>query len=129
MRAPKRKRPPPRRLAPPPPDVDVDAAATAARYVGSAEHKAFPSFAGPPRLRADATPCPPTLSDADELTKWLRRAISLRQTSDRWEGGFPRYAWLDVDGTVFEARHLGPGSGQYKGYALTPDQRPKGLGA
>lgn len=129
VRAPKRRRPPPRRLADPPSDVDVEAAAAGAQYVGSAEHKSFPSFAGPARLRADATPCSPTLADANELTLWLRRAISARQTSGRWEGGFLRYAWLDVDGTVYEARQLGPGSGQYKGYALSSDQRPAGLGA
>ena len=28
-----------------------------ARYLGSAEHKAYPSSAGPPALRSDATPC------------------------------------------------------------------------
>ena len=127
VRAPRRKRPLPRRLAEPPPNVDIEAAAAAARYVGSAEHKSYPSSAGPPRLRADATPCPPTLSDMDELTRWLRRAISARQTSGRWEGGFPRYAWLDVEGTVYEARQLGPGSGEYKGYALEAEQRPRGL--
>ena len=127
VRAPRRKRPLPRRLGEPPPDVDIEAAAAAARYVGSAEHKSYPSSAGPPRLRADATPCPPTLSDAAELTQWLRRAISARQTSGRWEGGFPRYAWLDVEGTVYEARQLGPGSGEYKGYPLEAEQRPRGL--
>lgn len=62
-----------------------------------------------------------------ELTRWIRQAIAAQQTSDRWDGGFPRYAWLEVEGTVYEARQLGPGSGQYKGYALTNDERPAGL--
>lgn len=127
MRAPKRKRRLPRKLGNPSSGIDVEAAAANAEYVGSAEHKSFPSFAGPPRLRADATPCPPSLSDRDHLTGWLKKAIAERQTSARWEGGFPRYAWLDVEGTCYEARQLGPGSGQYKGYALEPEERPKGL--
>jgi hypothetical protein len=114
-------------MAEPPAGADVEAAASVARYVGSAEHKSFPSFAGAPRLRADATKCPPHLADAEELTEWLRRAIRSQQTSGRWEGGFPRYAWLAVEGTVFEARQLGPGSGQYKGYPLVPGEAPKGL--
>ena len=33
-----------------------------ARYMGSAEHKAYPSPAGPPALRSDATPCAPGIS-------------------------------------------------------------------
>lgn len=40
----------------------IERVARAARYVGSAEHKAYPSTAGPPALRSDATPCDPTLS-------------------------------------------------------------------
>lgn len=127
VRAPKRKRPLPRRVEDPPSNVDVDAAASAAEYVGSPEHKSFPSFAGPPKLRADATKCPPSLSDASQLTEWLQRAISSRQTSGRWDGGFPRYAWLEVEGIVYEARQLGPGSAQYKGYPLIPEERPRGL--
>lgn len=127
MRAPRRRRAAPRRLATPPEEVDINAAASAARYVGSAEHKSYPSFAGPPRLRADATPCPPNLSDPNALTDWLRRAIAASQTSARWEGGFPRYVWLVVGGQCFEARQLGPGSGHYKGYALRADECPPGL--
>lgn len=67
------------------------------------------------------------MSDQDELTDYIRRAIRSGQTGALWEGGFPRYAWLDIDGTCFEARQLGPGSGQYKGYALTDDQRPPSI--
>lgn len=118
MRAPSRRRPLPRKLGAPPEGTDVTAAAQAAVYVGSAEHKSYPPFAGPPRLRADATRCSPEVSDASVITRWVRSAIAAGQTSALWEGGFPRYAWLDVDGTCFEARQLGPGSGQYKGYSL-----------
>ena len=50
--------------------------ARAARYVGSAEHKDYPSPAGPPRLRADATKCDPELhGDFQVLGGWLQVAI------------------------------------------------------
>jgi hypothetical protein len=52
----------------------------------------------------------------------------LGETDQRTLGRrLPRYAWLDVEGTVYEARQLGPGSGEYKGYALEAEQRPRGL--
>ena len=40
----------------------AESVARKARYVGSAEHKGYPSAAGPPALRSDATPCDPGIS-------------------------------------------------------------------
>ena len=57
MRAPRRHRPR-KRVMQVPPDVELDCLADQVTYVGSPEHKGIPSFAGPPRLRADASCCP-----------------------------------------------------------------------
>jgi hypothetical protein len=127
MRAPKRRRPQRREFASPPADVDLEALAERAEYVGSGEHKSYPSFAGPPKLRATATRCDPSLADQDELTGWLRDGIRKGQVGTLWEGDFPRYVWVSRQGTWYEGRLVNPGLGQYKGYALTEEQHPKGL--
>ncbi|MGH3160023.1 MAG: hypothetical protein ACRDNF_26075, partial [Streptosporangiaceae bacterium] len=55
MRAPKRRRPARRGIARPPTEVNLETLAERASYVDSSEHKSFPSFAGRPKLRADAS--------------------------------------------------------------------------
>ena len=128
MRAHRRRRPQRRAIASAPPGADVEAAANGAEYVGSAEHKSYPSPAGPPRLRHnDATRCPPELRDFDRLTGWLREAITRGQVDGTWEDGFPRYVWHVEAGECWEARHTRAGPGQYKAYRLEADQWPKGL--
>ncbi|MGH3871921.1 MAG: hypothetical protein ACRDSR_10480 [Pseudonocardiaceae bacterium] len=93
-------------------------------YVGSGEHKTYPSFAGPPHPRADASKCDPRLADQDELTRWLRQAIRCGRTGGLWEGDFPRYVWHRVGQVWYEARLVNRELGQYKGYPLSPDERP-----
>ncbi len=127
MRAARRRRPPRRSFSPPPAGVDLAAVADRASYIGSGEHKSFPSFAGPPQLRADASKCDPSLADADELTSWLRDAIRLGQVSALWEGDFPRYVWCKQAGIAYEGRLLNQVLGQYKGYPLEPGEEPGGL--
>ncbi len=84
-------------------------------YVGSAEHKTAPSFAGrQSRLRADATKCDPALADpalADpaELTGWLRSAILAGTVGPPWEGDFPRYVWHRREGVCYEGRLVNQG--------------------
>lgn len=68
MRAPKRRRPLPRSLVTPPEGVRLDELAERVSYVGSGEHKSYPSFAGQPRLRADASKCDPKFTDPVEIT-------------------------------------------------------------
>lgn len=121
MRAPVRRRPRRRELHVPQ-GVDLEAVAEQASYVGSSEHKNAPSYAGPPRPRADASRCPPELgSDPQRITDWLRAAIRQGSTSGQWEGlspGFPRYVWYKHDETVYEGRLLNSEQGQYKGDPL-----------
>lgn len=107
----------------------VDLASMAARtsYVGSAEHKSFPSFAGKPQLRADASKCSPNLADPAELTGWLRAAIIKGNVGHPWEGDFPRYVWCRREHDTYEARLVNKEQGQYKGYPLLPDEWPEGL--
>lgn len=98
------------------------------RYVGSAEHKRHPSFAGPPAPRATASLCDPSFANQQEmLTRWLREAIEQGQFSRNWDGDFPRNAWIRKDGIVYEARLVNQGSGEYKGWPLEQEEAPEEL--
>lgn len=129
MRSPGRRRPP-RREIDVNPLVDLERIAAEATYVGSAEHKSYPSPAGPPRLRIDATKCDPQLhGDFNLLTAWLRLAIRRGCVGAPWEGDYPRWVWGRQNGTWYEARQVVPGRGQYKGYALLEEEAPKNAGS
>ena len=127
MRAPKRKRPLLRSPQPPPPGISLADLAGRASYVGSGEHKSYPSFAGRPRLRADASKCDPRFQDASEITDWLRQAIICGNVGAPWEGEFPRYVWRRLDDVIYEARLVNRELGQYKGYPLAKSERPERL--
>ena len=127
MRATKRKRPWVRTIHVQP-GVDLDSLAERVRYVGSPEHKDFPSFAGPPCLReSDATPCPREIKDPEVVCEWLRAAIRCGATGGLWEGDFPRYVWYKRDNVVYEGRLVNRGDGSYKGYELEEDEWPKNI--
>jgi hypothetical protein len=126
MRAPHRRRPL-RREIDTSHSADLEDVAGRVKYIGSAEHKTYPSPAGPPSLRADATKCDPALhGDFEVLAGWLREAIRRGCVGAPWEGGFPRYAWARQDGVWYEGRLVNSGLGQYKGYALDNGEVPSG---
>jgi hypothetical protein len=127
VRAPTRRRDLRRTICTPPGETSLSTLAQSARYVGSAEHKSYPSFAGPPKLRADASKCDPNLTSADAITSWLRAGIELGQVGAPWEGAFPRYVWYEVGELLYEARLVNRGAGAYKGYPLEASERPEGL--
>jgi len=127
MRAPKRRRPLRRVFVSPPVGVSLEEIAQRASYVGSAEHKSYPSFAGPPHRRADATKCDPGLADPAELTAWLREAITAGRVGSPWEGDFPRYVWHRDGDVCYEGRLVNRELGEYKGYPLDPIQWPEAL--
>lgn len=88
-----------------PADVDLVALASRVSYVGSAEHKTYPSSAGAPSPRADATKCDPSVhGDLPALTGWLRRGMAAGAVGSPWQGDFPRYVWVEQDGTWYEGR-------------------------
>jgi hypothetical protein len=62
-----------------------------------------------------------------QVTKWLKKAIRKGSVSAHWEGGFPRYVWHREDGTVYEARLVNQGKGEYKGYPLNTEEWPQNL--
>lgn len=127
MRAPRRRRPMRRSPGPVPPGIDLEVIVSRVTYVGSGEHKTFPSFAGPPHPRADASKCDPRLADQDELTCWLQQAIREGRTGGQWDGDFPRYIWHRAEGVPYEARLVNRELGQYKGYPLAQDEWPETL--
>lgn len=128
MRVPRRHRPLPRTIQPHPEGVDLEQVAAQVRYVGSPEHKDAPSFAGQPRPRADATICDRSFATKQsEITEWLRSAIRRGHTGE-WTGRFPKFVWHRVAETVYIARLINSGNGEYKGWELKPrDQWPHGL--
>jgi hypothetical protein len=106
------------RIQAPDPAAFVEAI-EAARYVGSPEHKTFPSFAGPPVPRADASKCDPDLADPQELSDWLRAAMRAGNIGGPWEQNYPRYVWHSQGGDFFEGRLTNATQGEYKGYPLS----------
>jgi hypothetical protein len=109
-------------------EADLADLAGRARYVGSAEHKTYPSPAGPPKPRADATKCDPKLhGDYAVLLRWLRQGIEAGKIGGPWDGDFPRYVWYEHDGVVYEARLVNQEQGAYKGYQILEHERPEGI--
>ena len=43
------------------------------------------------------------------------------------EGPFPKYAWIRVEGQVYEARLTNSGLGAYKGYPILDHEAPRWL--
>jgi hypothetical protein len=117
-----------RKVAPWPDDKPgAEGVAQRARYVGSPEHKSHPSAAGRPAARSDASLCDPNLSNQPEiLTGVLRDSIRDGRIGGIFEGDFPKYVWGEVNGQLFEARHINGPQGTYKGYPLEEFERPKG---
>jgi hypothetical protein len=92
-------------------------AATVASYTGSPEHKL-------PHARSDATLCPSDLGNQEELTLWLRNAITRGNAGGFMEGPFPRYVWYRDGDRLFEGRLTNRVLGEYKGYPISPDEGP-----
>ena len=108
--------------------TDLELIAKRAHYVGSPEHKDAPSFAGRPRPRADATICDRSFAAKQrELARWLRKAIRTGIVGGPWEGSFPRYAWYRHGDTLYQARLVSREQGGQKGYALLPEEWPRGM--
>ena len=81
------------------------------------------SYPRPPRPRPDATLRDRALADSrDQLTQWLRAAITKGVIGGPWEGEFPRYAWYKQGDTVYEARLVNRTQGTYKGYVMSEKQ-------
>jgi hypothetical protein len=100
-----------------------DALVDQVTYIGSAEHKDHASEAGVPRLRSDASRCDPRYSTFEAPTRALREAIRSRQTSS-FVGRFPKYAWGNLDGVLYEARLVNQEAGQYKAYPIGTHELP-----
>jgi hypothetical protein len=112
-----------------PTSEQLAARASAARYVGSPEHKNRPSPAGAvPRPRADASICP--LTTAEEFARaqdWLREAIRTGRVRAPFENDWPRYAYHREGQTVYETRLVNRVKGEYKGCPIEPEELPPGI--
>lgn len=102
---------------------DPDTLIQRIRYVGSAEHKDYPSFAGDPALRSDASRCDPAIT-RDQAESVLKKAIRLRCVSPQQENGFPRYAWGWLDGRLYQARLINREQGHYKAWPIEDIEAP-----
>jgi hypothetical protein len=78
-------------------------------------------------LRADATKCDPQLTDAGEITSWLRAGIAAEHIAGPWEGDFPRYVWCRVEDRCYEGRLVNREAGLYKGWLLAKSEWPDGV--
>ena len=126
MRAPKRKRALRRSIDPI--GLARTQIAREVRYIGSPEHKDMPSFAGRPKPRGDASICPRELTEnPTKALRWLRAAIRKGAVSGLREGDYPRYVWYKDKETVYEARLVNRGNGEYKGYPLLREEWPRGI--
>lgn len=104
-------------------DARINLLAEQISYVGSPEHKKFPSFAGHPAPRADASICDASITQ-EQAQLWLREAMTRGLCGGMWEGEFPRYLWHKVGEQCYEARLVNQGNGQYKGYPIDDDEWP-----
>ncbi len=96
-----------------------------ATYVGSSEHKAHDSPAGPPAYRSDAARCDPRYTDFESITVALREAIRRRCSGAQFEGDYPRHVWGWFDGQLYEARLINRAQGWYKGWPVEEAERPR----
>jgi len=110
------------------PDAEAspEAVASRVRYLGSPEHKDHPSEAGPGRLRSDAYCCPAAFTgEVARNNAFLKEGIRKMCVSSTFEGGFPKYVWVWMDGQLYAARHINGPLGTYKGYCLAPAEYPE----
>lgn len=94
------------------------------RYVGSPEHKDYPSYAGEPGLRSDAARCDPAIS-REQAEATLKRAMALHCVSAQQEGEYPRYAWGWLDGRLYQARLVNCEQGWYKAWPIEAIEAPR----
>lgn len=103
------------------PDDSLMHLAEEVEYHGGGEHKSYPSPAGPPALRSDATPCDPGIDWVD-IRNALAEGVRRGCISEATERGFPEYVWAWLDGELYEARHLNGFAGKYR---LEPPEYPR----
>lgn len=102
-------------------EIERIAAAEAALYVGSPEHKM-------PTARSDASLCPPEMEGMqDVLTGWLKECIRAGRIGGPVEGRFPRYVWCRQQNRWFAGRLTNQTLGHYKGYPIMPEEAPQEL--
>lgn len=106
----------------------VEEQASRAHYVGSIEHKTYPSPAGEPRPRHDASKCPRIEAERwPELTAALQAAIRAGCVSEAIDPcGLPRYVWGTLDEQLYEARRLSAPETGYKAYPIEAFELPEG---
>jgi hypothetical protein len=91
------------------------------RYVGSPEHKTYPSPAGQPRwrTRSDKARCD-RFAEADwpVLEQALRDAIRTPCVDKEFRGDFPARVWAFINGILHEARLTNQMNGEYHGFPV-----------
>ena len=98
-------------------DQSPEEVADRARYLGSGEHKSYPSAAGPPALRFGNTPCDPKIP-MEQIRETLRQGFRRRCIGRDFEHGFPKYVWGWIGKTLYLGRHINGPAGAYKGFEV-----------
>lgn len=92
-------------------------------YEGSALHKAHPSPAGPPALRADKAKCDPFAeNDWPQLSRALQDGI-LAGAVGAFRGGFPERVWVWINDVLHEARLTNEAAGVYHGFPINDSRQ------
>jgi hypothetical protein len=94
-------------------------------YVGSSEHKDYPSSAGAPAFRSDAARCDSRYTEFEPITKVLREAIRRACIGNQFEGEFPRHVWGWYDDRLYEARLINRQNGWYKAWPIEEAEHPR----
>ena len=130
MRAPKRKRAIPTKIAKTKlSEQELNNILHKICYIGSPEHKKHTNaITDQVKPRADATLCPDSVTEKgkEEIEEWLKEAFRKGAYGEFWENDFPRYVQylnrqMDV---VFTGRLVNKGTGEYKGYPIEEFEWP-----
>lgn len=114
-------------VCPPPDGVSLSQVAEDAKYTGSPYHRTRPVDGVRPVYKRGDSQCPKEIQGNPTLVReWLRESIRAGNVG-RFDQGFPKLVWKRVGDRIFEARQGSPGSGEYHGYPLDPDEEVRGL--
>ena len=98
-------------------DQSPEEVADRARYLGSGEHKSYPSAAGPAALRFGNTPCDPKYR-WNKYGRPFAKVFAGNVSDETSNTGFRSYVWGWIGKTLYLGRHINGPAGAYKGFEV-----------